>query len=166
MIVNIEKSDVVVTGLYQYDYGQSLDFSGCQVADRTEVHFFQGEYGCRTETKNNSASIPDYLLMSSRMILAYLYIADEKKGKTIKRLTILVLPRDRPPDYIDPSKPEDYSRLLPVGGEVGDSLYRTADGYEWKKNDEVYVTDEELQKVTESLPVAMTVQEVFEICKI
>ena len=34
MIVDIGKSDVVVTNLYQYDYGQSMDFSGGQMEQK------------------------------------------------------------------------------------------------------------------------------------
>lgn len=166
MIIDSSRDDIIVTNLYQYDYGQVLSFCGTEIADGTQVHFFQNEHECRTEIKNNTAEIPDYLLMNAKTILAYLYVTDIEKGKTIKKLTLLVMPRERPPDYIDPSEPADYSRLLPVGGDVGDSLYRTADGYEWKRNDEVYVTDEELQNVTEKLPVAMTVQEVLDICRI
>lgn len=166
MIVDISKEEAVVTDLYQYDYGQTMEFVGEVVPDDVQVHFFQNEHECRTEVKSGAASIPDYLLMSAKTILAYLYIADIDKGKTIKKLTLLVLPREKPPDYIDPNKPADYSRLLPVGGEVGDSLFRTDEGYAWKKNDEVYVTDDELKKVSEKLPIAMTVQEILQICKI
>lgn len=165
MIVNIEKADVIVTGLYQYDYGQSMEFSGCQVVDGTEVHFFQGEYGCRTEVKENRTEIPDYLLSNSKTILVYLYVVNDTSGETIKKITMLILPREKPPDYVDPAVPADYSRLLPLGGDIGDFLVKTEDGYAWKNFDDSFCTDEELRKVSERIPVAMTVDEILSICK-
>lgn len=166
MIVNISKDNIVVTGLYQYDYGQFLEFTGASVQDGTEAHFFQGQYSCRSEVRNGRLEVPNYLLSLDRTILAYLYVTDEKHGETIKRMTILIYPREKPPDYIDPNKPEDYSRLLPVGGEIGNTIIRTADGYAWKNLDDGFATDEELRKISESIPVAMTVQEIIDICKI
>ncbi|WP_367567201.1 hypothetical protein [Lacrimispora sp.] len=166
MIVDIRKSDAVVTGLYQYDYGQTLEFTGKEISDGTQVHFFKGDYGCRAEVNDGIAKIPDYLFTNSDTVLAYLYVADGIAGKTIQRLTILILPREKPPDYVDPTKPADYSRLLPLGGSIGDLLVKTENGYTWRDLDDEFVTDDELQKVSEKLPVAMTVQDVLSICKV
>lgn len=163
MIVDIGESDVVVTNLYQYDYGQSMDFSGGQIIDGTEVHFFQGEYGCRTEIKGGSAPIPDYLLMSAKKILAYLYVSDELTGKTIKRLTLLPLPREKPLDYIEPPKPEDYSRLLPVGGEENEFLTIKNGEPVWMDLDKEYARDDELAKVAQAIPEFATMKEIEEI---
>ena len=163
MIVDIGKSDVVVTNLYQYDYGQSMDFSGGQIIDGTEVHFFQGEYGCRTEVKGNSAPIPDYQLMNSKKILAYLYVADELIGKTIKRLTLLPLPREKPPDYLEPSRPEDYSRLLPVGGDENEVLTIKNGEPVWLDLYKEYASDEELAQVAQAIPEFATMREIEEI---
>lgn len=165
MIVDVSIENPVVTGFYQYDYGQTMELTGCMIPDGTEIHFFQGEYSCRETVKQQIVKIPDYLLSLDKNILAYMYVVDENKGKTIKRFTILNYPRERPPDYIDPSKPADYSRLLPIGGEVGDSLIRTEDGYEWRNYDDMFASDEELKKISESIPVAMTAAEILEICK-
>ena len=75
------------------------------------------------------------------------------------------MPREKPPDYVDPTKPADYSRLLPIGGEIGDLLIVTEDGYAWKDLDSKFASAEQLQKVSESIPMPMTVQDIFEICK-
>lgn len=166
MIIDVSKNDVVITGLYQYDYGLKIEFSGVNIEDGTELHFFQGECGCRTFIRNNIADFPDYLLASSKTVNAYVYLGNEEQGRTIKRLTFLIMPREQPPDYINPTKPSDYSRLLPIGGEIGDLVFKTEDGYAWKNIDEEFVTNEELQKVSERLPVAMTVQEILKICKV
>lgn len=166
MIVDISKDNIVITGFYQYDYGQCMEFIGYEVPDGTQVHFFQGDFSCRNQVIQQKVEIPDYLLSLRQTILAYLYIIDENEGKTIKRFTILTYPREKPPDYIDPNKPADYSRLLPVGGEVGDLLFKTSDGYEWKNLDANFALEEDLQKVSEQIPVAMTVQEILNICKV
>lgn len=166
MIVDISKDNVVVTGLYQYDFGQTLNFTGEIIKNGTEVHFFQGDGCCRSFANNNVAEIPDYLLASAKTVLAYAYVTDENHGETIKKMTLMILPRGKPPDYVDPSQPADYSRLLPLGGEIGDLLIRTDDGYAWRSFDNEFATDDELQKVSESIPVAMSVKEILSICKI
>ena len=166
ILCNLEKRDGVVTELYQYDYGQQIKFEGIDVPNGTEIHFFQGEFGCKGIIKGQIADVPDYLLVSSQTVLAYLYLADENSGKTIKKLTILILQREKPPDYVDPTKPADYSRLLPLGGEIGDLLIVTEDGYAWKDMDDEFATAESLQKVSERIPIPMTVQDILNICKI
>lgn len=163
MIVDIRKDSIVVTGFYQYDYGQSMEFAGCVVPDGTEVHFFQGEHSCRTAVSQQIVKIPDYLFSLDKNILAFMYLADENEGKTIKRFTILNYPRKRPPDYVDPSKPADYSRLLPVGGMAGDSLLRTVDGYEWKNYDNIFATDKELAEIAATVPQFASMKEVEDI---
>lgn len=163
MIVDISKDNIVVTGFYQYDYGQFMELKGGIVPDGTEVHYFQGEYCCREAVTQQNVKIPDYLFSLDKNILAYMYIVDENKGKTIKRFTILNYPRKRPPDYIDPSKPADYSRLLPVGGEVGDSLIRTEDGYEWKNYDSIFATDKELAEIAAMIPQFASFKEIEEM---
>lgn len=165
MIVSLSKEDIVVTGLYQYDCGRFMEFTDFVIPDGTEIHYFQGEFSCKEVVDQQTVKIPDYLLSLDKNILAYMYIKDGNERKTIKRFTILVHPREKPPDYIDPSKPADYSRLLPIGGEIGDSLIRTADGYAWKNYDNMFASDEELRKVSESIPIAMTAAEILEICK-
>lgn len=163
MNVDIGRNDIMIRNLYQYDYGQQMDFTGGNVADGTEVHYFQGEYGCRTVVKDNAVQIPDYLFVSTKTILAYLYVSDEESGETIKKFTLLLLPREKPPDYIDPSKPEDYSRLLPLGW--GENEYLTVkDGqFVWVDLDEEYARDEELAQVAQTIPQFATMKEIEDI---
>ena len=162
---NVETNTAVITELYQYDYGQKIIFTGSEIQDGTEIHFFQGEYGCKGTIINQVADIPDYLLSHDKTVLAYLYLTNIELGKTIKKITILIMPREKPPDYVDPTKPADYSRLLPIGGEIGDLLIVTEDGYAWKDLDGEFASAEQLQKVSESIPMPMTVQDILEICR-
>lgn len=163
---NLESNTAVVTELYQFDYGQKIVFTGAEVPDGTEIHFFQGDYGCKGIINNQSADVPDYLLSNNKTVLAYLYLTNAQSGRTIKKLTMLIMPREKPPDYIDPTKPADYSRLLPLGGEIGDLLIVTENGYAWKDMDDEFASVESLQKVSESIPVPMTVQDILSICKV
>lgn len=160
MIVDISREEVVVTNLYQYDYGQKMEFAGEVVPDGVQVHFFQNEHECRTEVKNGAASIPDYLLMSAKTILAFLYIADIDKGKTIKKLTLLVLPRERPPDYVDPTRPADYSRLLPIGGKEGQIIGIIGGQPVWLDLNDKYATDDELMHVAQTVPQFASMREI------
>lgn len=165
MKVDIRENRAVVTGLYQYDRGQKLELIGCDVADGTEVHYIQGEFNCVEYIKDGEVLIPDFLLASNRIILSYLYIDSGNIAKTIKKIEILTMAREKPPNYTIPDEPDSYSRLLPLGGEIGDHVVKTKDGYEWKSPDDGLATDEELIKVSETIPIPMTVAEILAICK-
>lgn len=122
-------------GLTQYDYGQILNIDGLKIADGSEVHFCQGEKAITQYILDNQVSIPDYFLQFYNEIHAYIYLINEKSGKTVSKIILPIRPRERPGNYVSPEEPA-YSRLLPPGGKAGQILARGPDGYLWKDPEE------------------------------
>ena len=85
---NVETNTAVITELYQYDYGQKIIFTGSEIQDGTEIHFFQGEYGCKGTIINQVADIPDYLLSHDKTVLAYLYLTNIFLKISIKKFHV------------------------------------------------------------------------------
>ena len=98
-----------VCGLVQWDYGQYLQISGIPIDNREiEVHFAAGRQKALiattdiTETGEIIARIPDELLQVGNELKAYVYLADENSGKTVRIVNMPVKRRPKPDDYTDP----------------------------------------------------------------
>lgn len=126
---------VTAHGLTQYDYGQILQIDGLPIEDGTEIHFCQRGKTITKYIVSGQVEIPDYMLQFYNNINAYIYKTDAESGKTIKKITLNIYPREKPGDYVTPEEPE-YFRLIPPGGSPGQvpvrengSTYVTAWGY-------------------------------------
>lgn len=106
---------ISVYGLTQYDYGQILQFEGIEIKADTEVHFCQLDKSITDYVIDNQVRIPDYMLQYADVINTYVYMADSKSGKTIHKIILDIMPREKPADYVTPEEPS-YTRLLPLGG--------------------------------------------------
>lgn len=106
---------ISVYGLTQYDYGQILQFEGIEIKADTEVHFCQSDKSITDYVIDNQVRIPDYMLQYADVINTYVYMADSKSGKTIHKIILDIMPREKPADYVTPEEPS-YTRLLPLGG--------------------------------------------------
>lgn len=159
-----DKSDLVVRGLTQFDYGQILQFNGIEIEDGTEIHFVQNRKVITQYIQSNQVLIPDFLLQYSDILTVYVYKISPDSGETILKITLPINSREPPGDYVTPEEPA-YSRLIPLGGEEGQVLARGPDGYMWVDPTHGSVTEEMLQRVSEQIPVSMTVLEILEICK-
>lgn len=97
---------VTAYGLIQWDYGQTLAIYGLDLPDEVEIHFALDKNSTaivRTGTTANGvtvSSIPDSLLQHSDDIHVYIYIRNDESGKTVKKITLPVAPRQKPDDYI------------------------------------------------------------------
>lgn len=114
-------------GLTQWDYGQelALECQGVEIADGTEINFYQGKLSSVSYLKNNKVMIPDLMLQRAIEITAYVYIRQKSSGETILTILLPVGVRPRPENYVLPEH-EDYKRLLPAGGESGQVLRKSA----------------------------------------
>ena len=138
---------VVAYGLYQYDYGQTLQVQGLSLPSFVEVHFekLSGRSGNADvqignfDGTNLDVNIPDYFLQTATAIAAYIYYADDDQGETIRTVYLPVLPRSGPA----PDIPDDKMALL---REIIDLLRSKADGITLV--DEAY-----LQLLSGELPV-------------
>ena len=96
------------SGLWQYDYGQTLSIEGLSLPKIVEVHFSlddkSGDSITRiglTENGITTVHIPDTLLenddtASNYNIYAFIYIADSIEGNTEYRITMPVKARPKP----------------------------------------------------------------------
>ena len=104
-IVSVEK-------LHQWDVGQSLQISGLDLYVAPMVHFAtkaeDTAYVVQSEMSNGNINvvIPDKVLSHGYPIIAYVYYESGLDKKTIKSVTIPVVKRQKPKDWVDttPSK--------------------------------------------------------------
>lgn len=126
MEVDISRNNSAVQ-FYQYDYGQSITFSGFLIPDETEAHFYKDTSEFKRYVEAGKVLVPDSLLKSSGSAVLYLYVDNGEMGKTIKKITITIFPRARPQDYVEPEPENTYSRHIPVGGNTGDVLAKKSE---------------------------------------
>lgn len=143
---------VVAYGLTQWDYGQELaiECAGVQILDGTEINFYQGKLSSLRYLNNSHAMIPDLMLQNAEELIAYVYAREESSGETILSVKMPVRPRPRPENYVLPEY-TDYKRLLPVGGEAGQSLVKKSnEDYDTEWNDGAGIeamTDDEVDNI-------------------
>ena len=100
-------SHVTRTGaVYQYDYGQILQFSGLDLPSAYEVHFSNQESLGTSKTSignEDGVVIPDEYLLSGEKVYAWIFLHEGlDDGETEYKITIPVNKRARPTD-IEPT---------------------------------------------------------------
>ena len=90
--------------LWQYDYGQLLQFSGIEnLPSAYEVHFSNERDGGYTKTQignENGVTIPDEYFLTGQPIYAWLFLHNgATDGETVYQVTIPINKRSRPADY-------------------------------------------------------------------
>lgn len=145
---NVRKTEA--RGLVQWDYGQILQIEGLKGIDHAEVHFAVKECSAKAEIciatiEENRilADIQDKLLEVGKDLIAYVYIADEMSGKTVRIIELPVEKREQPGDYSTPS---------------GKNLLRQVLESLEKKADNMTVIDGELQLLSGDTPVGNRVR--------
>lgn len=105
-------SSATVYGLDQYDYGQKLELHGLSLPEAVEVHFAIDKSTTEAErrvgiTKDGvtTVAIPDKMLEQSRPIVAYVYVTDSVSGKTVRKVTMPINPRQKPQNFVSPDDP-------------------------------------------------------------
>ena len=86
--------------LWQYDYGQVLQFEGLDLPSAYEVHFANAPHGVNSTTQIGDAGgvqIPDAYLQTGECVYAWVYLHDgETDGETEYMVTIPVTKRAKP----------------------------------------------------------------------
>ncbi|WP_418751078.1 hypothetical protein [Frisingicoccus sp.] len=141
-------------GLTQWDYGQTLEFCETEIKDNTEIQFYQGLLSHTGYIKDCTARIPDVMLQHAEEIVAYIYARTETEGETIKIVKLPIKERPRPENYVLPEY-DSYERLLPVGGEEGQTPVRTKKGVTWTNfADDITMNDDgSLQLLSQGRPI-------------
>ena len=93
------------TSLFQWDYGQILEFTDITLDDGFEVHF--GNVGASETVSatgaNNQVAIPDACLETSGLLCAYVFLhTGENDGETAYVANILVNARPQPHQEPEP----------------------------------------------------------------
>lgn len=107
---------VMVSGLWQWDYGQVLSVTGLNLPAVIEMHFNNGTeksiiFG-ETVSGVTFAGIPDKFLQSADPINVYVYVNDGDHGKTLRQIVMHVQAREKPGDYDPPNAQELIGRIL------------------------------------------------------
>ena len=95
--------DVTVGGLYQWDFGQTLEIECAELGSEImEVHFAcsgMQEAAVRSCIFSNgvgTVTIPDQCLEQASTIMAWVYSISDTQGHTVKTITLPVIARTRP----------------------------------------------------------------------
>ena len=112
------------TGLWQWDYGQRLRIEGLKLPTAVEIHFAlteqSGDAITRVGTTKDGVTevvIPDSLLENQAAgatyeIYAWIYLADNTSGETIKRISMQVKRRPKPEGFDAPEDAEIFREAI------------------------------------------------------
>lgn len=109
-----------ISGLWQYDYGRTLLITGLDLPEEVKVDFtLNDEVDSAiprtgiTQDGITIVAIPNVLLANegchdNYYIRAYIYVEDEEKGYTYRKITMRVRTRVKPGNYEVPDEEPDY----------------------------------------------------------
>lgn len=111
-------TEITVPGLYQWDYGQTIEIQCSSLTDSFEVHFANRKCAMAHirmgTTANKIIPIPDALLEQPCDIIAWVYCIGENEGHTTRIIHIPVTPRTKPesdPD-IDTTEQTQFQQMM------------------------------------------------------
>lgn len=119
-----------VYGVWQWDYGQELRIQGLNLPAAVEIHFALQETGGEAVTRVGvtqdgitTVPIPDSMLEgagSSKdyQIYAWVYLADQVSGETIKRIKMQVRARPMPEAFEAPEDGEIFRQAIEAVNEA------------------------------------------------
>ena len=124
-------NSTTVKGLYQWDYGQTLEIESADLGSEiTEVHFACSGMNeaivrsCAFSNGIGTVTIPDQCLEQSSSINAWVYLIDETQGHTAKTIALPITQRVRPSKSRDiPTEISDrYTELITKVNEAVNAL--------------------------------------------
>ena len=130
------------TGLWQWDYGQRLRIEGLKLPTAVEIHFAlteqSGDAITRVGTTKDGVTevvIPDSLLENQAAgatyeIYAWIYLADETFGETIKRISMQVKRRPKPEAFDTPEDAELFREAIEAVNASADRAETAREGAE------------------------------------
>ena len=130
------------TGLWQWDYGQRLRIEGLHLPTAVEIHFalteFAGDAIPRVGTTKDGVTevvIPDSLLENQAAgatyeIYAWIYLADNTSGETIKRISMQVKCRPKPEGHDTPEDAELFREAIEAVNASADRAEAAMEGAE------------------------------------
>ena len=119
-----------VYGVWQWDYGQELRIQGLNLPAAVEIHFALQETGGEAVTRIGvtkdgitTVPIPDSMLEGAGnskdyQIYAWVYLADQVSGETIKRIKMQVRARPMPEAFEAPEDGEIFRQAIEAVNEA------------------------------------------------
>ena len=118
------KNKAIVSGAWQYDYGQRLYIHGLELPEVVEIGFSLTETGgmdyprfAMTKDGVTEVAIPDEMMEgndveSDYRIYAFVFVEDEKQesGQTVKSIEIRV--KSRPKRWMDDETGDNFSEIV------------------------------------------------------
>ena len=143
MKVLFNKSNIAHITMFQWDFGQTLEFfPEEEIGEGSEVHFPLPNETLLAVVKvaNNECRIPDgTLTLAQKSVDAFLYVNNGSSGKTKKTIHINLISRPKPAGYeYDPSDDEVlnynelYERVKRVVTAAENGEYNGKDGVDGK----------------------------------
>ncbi len=127
-------SEIKLPALSQWDYNRKLYIAGINTTNNVLQVHFSNEFSrvaivrvAYKEGETWQVNIPNVLLQERYKIYAYIYLNEDESGKTVKKIIIPVLPRQRPDDYPQNSYEEaELNRLIDYTNKLGGQVSRYA----------------------------------------
>ena len=128
---------VTYSGLWQYDYGQTLRIQGLTLPTAVEIHFSMRETGGEAVTRVGvtrdgvtDVVIPDSMLendgaVSDYRIYAFIYLTDDRSGETAYKIVMPVKSRPKPEAF---DTPEDTELFREAIAAVNEAVANAASG--------------------------------------
>lgn len=115
-------------GLMQWDYGQVLRIQGLKLPTAVEIHFSLQQMGGQAITRVGVTKdgvtdvvIPESMLEADKarnyQIYAWIYLADESSGETVKSITLSVKARSKPEGFRTPEDADLFREAIAVVNE-------------------------------------------------
>ena len=111
-------TEITVSGLYQWDYGQTIEIQYSSLTDSFEVHFANRRSATAHirmgSTANRIIPIPDALLEQPYDIIAWVYCVGNNEARTTRIIHIPVTPRTKPESdpSIDTTEQSQFQQMM------------------------------------------------------
>lgn len=134
VIFPVGTNDISIKGLYQWDYGQTLEIEAGDIGTEiVEVHFACTNMteaivrSCSFVDGIGTVTVPDQCLEQSSNITAWIYKIKGAEGHTIKTITLPIVARIKPSKLRD-IPPEIYDKYVELITEVNEIIDNLENG--------------------------------------
>ena len=136
---NAQTDTIMISGLFQWDYGQQLEIRGLNLPEMVQIHFSTSK-DCGDALRMvgttldgiTTVKIPDILLAEQEFcndtytIWAFVYVSYESSGETVKRVAIKTKSRPKPEDYTEPEHENPFEDTLEQVKQYADQAEQSA----------------------------------------
>ena len=136
---NTQTDTIIISGLFQWDYGQQLEIRGLNLPEIVQIHFSTNK-DCGNALRMvgstldgvTTVKIPDVMLEEQEFccdtytIWAFVYVSDESSGETVKRVAIKTKSRPKPEDYTEPDHENPFEDTIEQVKQYADQAEQSA----------------------------------------